>query len=165
MFKNLFINTSWTEEEKIQICLEEAEKICKKLHNTDLEKLNILEYRYTADAAVDELGLDPQLIHQLVEDYVVQILHAYPLFVQNIQKLQEAKAKSEALNFKSLRELAHKNLGVARNLRITDAEILLNELMRQEDPVYLSACLLALVACTVRLKPVCAFHTLKDLQI
>lgn len=164
MFKNLAANESLTQEENIQIYLDEATNICKRLEKTDLQKLNICQYQYTADAAVNELGLDDALIHRLVEDYVIQVLNSYSFFSEYLKKLQEEKANKKKLDFTSLRELAHKNLGVARNLRIKDGEVLLNELMTQEDLGYLQECLLALQACTVRLKPRCAYDTLKNIE-
>ena len=61
-------------------------------------------------------------------------------------------------------ELAHKNLGVARNLRIKDAEKILYHMMKKDDLKYLEACLIALEASAILLKPECAFNTMKLIE-
>jgi hypothetical protein len=61
-----------------------------------------------------------------------------------------------------LKNLAHKNLGVARNLRIEDAQVLLSELMyNHTDFEYLKNCIEALMACTFKLNPPYAYDVLK----
>ena len=165
MFKNLTLNDALSKEEKAQIYFDEATKLCEELTRNELQGLDLCGYTYTTAEAIDELGLDDELINQLVEDYVIQILKTSPLFAQYLQTLLEAKQNNKELDYKPLRELAHKNLGVARNLRIKDGEALLHELMTKDDLQYLQYCLSALKACAVRLKPLCAFNTLKLMEV
>jgi len=124
-----------------------------------------IEYKYSHTEAMDELGLDDELIHQLVEDYVIQILNTISQFEEFIYELQSKKDARKELNYTALRELAHKNLGVARNLRIKDAEILLHDLMKKDDLEHLFICLETLRACAIRLKPECAFNTIKLIEV
>lgn len=122
-------------------------------------------YVYNEAEAMEELGLDDELIHQLVEDYVIQILKSINVFEEYIFKLQSDKDAKIELNYTPLRELAHKNLGVARNLRIKDAEKLLHALMKEDDLEYLYVCLETLRSCAIMLKPECAFNTIKLIEI
>lgn len=122
-------------------------------------------YRYTNKEAIEELGLDDELIDQLVEDYVVQILTSISQFEEIIDVLQEQASANKKLDFTPLKELAHKNLGVARNLRIKDAEKLLYDLMKKEDLQDLKSSLKVLESCAIKLKPVCAYNTLKLIDI
>lgn len=165
MFKNLTLNNALSKEEKAQIYFDEATKLCEELTRNELQDLNICGYKYTTTEAINELGLDDELINQLVEDYVIQILKTAPLFAQHLHKLHEEKQFNNLLDYQPLRELAHKNLGVARNLRIKDGEALLHELMTKDDLEYLDRCLTALKACAVRLKPLCALNTLKLMEV
>jgi len=123
------------------------------------------EYAYSDDEAIEELGLDDELIHQLVEDYVIQILNTISQFAEFIYDLQAKKDARQELDYTELRELAHKNLGVARNLRIKDAETLLHDLMKKDDLEHLFICLETLRACAIRLKPECAFNTIKLIEV
>ena len=76
--------------------------------------LEIHKYQYDFDEAVEELGLEADLIDQLLEDYVTQILKSKAQFTEYLQELITAQENSEELDYKSFRDLAHKNLGVAR---------------------------------------------------
>ncbi len=142
---------------EIRLLVDKANNIC-----SDFFKEN---YRYTNEEAIDELGLDDDLINQLVEDYVVQIITSISQFKEIINALQVQASNDEKLNFVPLHELAHKNLGVARNLRIKDAEKLLFDLMKKEDLDYLTSCLKVLESCTIKLKPTCAYNTLKLIKV
>lgn len=133
--------------------LENASLRCKKLLEENFEHLEICDYIYCSDEAVEELGLDAELISEFVEDYIEQVLESKALFLEYITKLQDDKKQNRELDYTLLRELAHKNLGVARNLRIKSAEKLLNELMRKEDLDYLQICLEALAVCTILINP------------
>ena len=151
--------------EQIQNLLYKTHRLCKKLSVKELSSLDIYDYTYSTSEAIDELGLDDELIHQLLEDYVSQILNTKSQFKKYINNLKELSQSNKELDYTPLRELAHKNLGVARNLRIKDGEILLNELMKKDDLTYLEYCLSALVACAIKLKPSCAYDTLKLIKI
>jgi len=134
-----------------------AKKVCNSFFD--------IEYIYNDEEAIEELGLDDELIHQLVEDYVIQVLNTISQFEELIYELQSNKDAKQELDYKELRELAHKNLGVARNLRIKDAEILLHDLMKKDDLEHLFICLETLRACAIRLKPECAFNTIKLIEV
>ena len=146
-----------TRNNEMRVLVEKAKSICSDFFQDD--------YQYSNNEAVEELGLDDELIHQLVEDYVIQIINSLEQFEELIFKLQSLKDAKIELDYTELRELAHKNLGVARNLRIKDAEVLLNDLMKKDDLEHLFICTEVLKACTVKLKPECAFNTLKLIEV
>ncbi len=132
---------------------------------SNFRHLDVHGYRYDVDEAVKELGLDSDLIHQLVEDYVIQILKSKIQFIEHLDRLKADRDNNLQLNYDSIRELAHKNLGVARNLRIEDAIIFLNELMIKDDLEYLGKCAHALESCAIKLKPLCAYETMKLMKL
>jgi len=144
---------------------QEAYELCDELASNELAQLDIKDYVYDTKKAVEELGLDEELINQLVEDYVDQIVKAITQFESYLERLQESQDNSLSLDYVPFRELAHKNLGVARNLRIKDAEKLLYELMKKDDLEYLLVCLEALKVCAIKLKPARAFDTLKLIEV
>lgn len=152
-------------EEQIEALLLSANELCEELLLTELKDLQIAGYTYVSSEAVEELGLDDALVHHLVEDYVAQILKSVYIFADLLLALKVARKEHAVLNYLPLRELAHKNLGVARNLRIKDAEKLLFELMKKDDLEYLEICIQALQACAIKLKPVCAYNTVTTIQI
>jgi hypothetical protein len=123
------------------------------------------EYSYSSKEAMDELGIDDELIEQLVEDYVSQIIRDVIQFEEMLYKLQSKVDAKEDLDYIALRELAHKNLGVARNLRIKDAVVLLGELMKKDDLEYLFSCIETLRACAIKLKPLYAYKTIKIIEV
>ena len=116
-------------------------------------------------ATPEEIEAVQVFAKQLVEDYVAQIIKAVVQFDVYLEKLQDHKDEKKELDYTPFRELAHKNLGVARNLRIKDAEILLYELMKKDDIEYLLTCLEALKFCAIKLKPKCAYDTIKLMKI
>ena len=122
-------------------------------------------YRYDDSEAIEELGLDEELIHQLLEDYVVQIIKSSITFEKLIDSLKSKKERQESLNYTELRDLAHKNLGVARNLRIKDSETLLTILMKEDNLVDLLKCVKVLRSSAIKLKPECAFNTIKLIEV
>jgi hypothetical protein len=140
----------------IKKTLEETAPFLKKHFST----LEIDNYKYTNTEAIEELGLDDDLINQLVEDYVTQIIKTKPLFIEHLETLKKKKETAQTLDYTPLRELAHKNLGVARNLRIIDGTKILYELMKKDDLDYLELCIKALKCTAVRLSPKCAYNTL-----
>ena len=64
-----------------------------------------------------------------------------------------------------LRDLAHKNLGVARNLRIRNSEKLLEKIMTEDDLNYIEKCVECLFARAVLLKPNQVYQTIRLIQI
>jgi len=150
-----FIEKRHEKNREIRILTDEAKESCA-LFFTYI-------YKYDDKEAREELGIDKELIHQLLEDYVTQIIKSVIRFEELIENLQAEKNVQE--NFTELHELAHKNLGVARNLRIKDAEILLNDLMKKDDLEYLHKCAVMLRACAIVLKPEHAFNAIKLIEV
>ena len=142
---------------EVRALYAKADKVCSSFFNE--------EYRYNDAEAVEELGLDEELIHQLIEDYISQIIKSIVVFEELLYSLQSKVDAKEEVDYTELRELAHKNLGVVRNLRIKDAEILLNDLMKKDDLEYLFLCIEILRACAIRLNPEYAFDAIKLIEI
>ena len=131
----------------------------------NLNELDIHNYHYVIDEAVEELGLDDDIVIQLLEDYIIQILKAKITFYKHIQELKQAQLENRVLDYTELRNLAHKNLGVARNLRIGDAQKILTILMKKDDLDYLRICVKALEVSAVKLNPLCAYETLRLIDV
>lgn len=108
----------------------------------------IENYKYKPDEALEALGLEDELLHQLLLDYVEQVIKSISIFLDYISKIEAG----EDTDFTPLKDLAHKNLGVARNLHVKDAEFYLNELMHSEDLVYLRSCVKKLSYSSIKLK-------------
>jgi len=157
MNEDIKVERRKSKNREIRDLVFKAKRVCNSFFDT--------EYTYSDEEAIDELGLDDELIHQLVEDYVIQVLKTISQFEELIYELQSNKDAKQELDYTELRELAHKNLGVARNLRIKDAEVLLHDLMKKDDLEYLFICLETLRACAIRLKPECAFKTIKLIEV
>jgi len=68
-------------------------------------------------------------LDELVDDYVAQVIKSVVQFEKYLTQLLNEQKQDLELDYTLFRELAHKNLGVARNLRIKNAETLLYELM------------------------------------
>jgi len=151
MNKNDFIE----KDKEIRLLTDEAKKSCALFFTNT--------YKYNDKEATKELGIEIELVHQLLEDYVIQIIKSVIDFEELIQNLHTGKDLQK--DFIKLRELAHKNLGVAKNLRIKDAEILLNDLMQKDDLEYLHQCVVTLRACAIVLKPEHAFNAIKLLEV
>lgn len=143
--------------------LKTAKEVSNRLLQDELKELGIHGYVYSPGMAVEELGLDNGLVQDLIEDYVTQIIKNVPDFKNHIDRLKTAR--DVANSFQPLRDLAHKNLGVAKNLRILDAQKILNELMKKEDLEYLNKCVDALEACAIILNPKVAHKVYKLQQV
>jgi hypothetical protein len=154
-----------SKQEEIALLLKKAKRECAEIMNAQHCGFNLCDYSYTTNEAISELGLDDELVHQLVEDYVEQVIKTKQLFIYYISQLQDAKQSNQKLDFIPLRELAHKNLGVARNLRIKDGQTILERMMKEEDIDCLFDCVKALEVCAIRLKPECAYDTMKLIKI
>lgn len=127
----------------------------------NLKELDISQYSYDPKEALDELGIELELINQLIEDYVTQIVKSKDQFVEYLKDMKDNKE----FDYTPLRELAHKNLGVARNLRIKDGRKILEEIMKEDDLDHLILCVIALEYAAIRLKPTCAYETLRLMEI
>ena len=115
------------------------------------KQLNIVNYKYSIEKAIVELGLDNDLILELIEEFVLQIIRAKDVFLAYIDDLKKKQNSNMRLDYTELRDLAHKNLGVARNLRIDDTQKVLNELMTKDDLDYLRTCVYVLEDCIEKL--------------
>jgi hypothetical protein len=146
---------------RIDKLMQDGDEFIKR----NIEHLNISDYRYEMSEAVEELSLDRETVYQLVEDYIIQILKAKITFYEYIHKLKVDKLEGRALDYTNIRNLAHKNLGVVRNLRIKDAQKLLEVIMCEDDLDYLRLCVKALEISAVKLNPLCAYETLKLIAV
>ncbi|MDY0117073.1 MAG: hypothetical protein RBR59_05825 [Sulfurimonadaceae bacterium] len=158
-------NQKLSKQEEIALLLQDAETECKHLRDKTECVFDLCDYIYTTQEAISELGLDDELIHQLVEDYVEQVLKTKQLFSYYITELDNARENHKPLDFIPLRELAHKNLGVARNLRIKDGQSILEKMMHEENIDCLRYYLKALEVCAIKLKPEVAYNTIKLIKI
>jgi hypothetical protein len=158
-------NVEESQADDVELLKQSALEVCDELFADKLAHLSIKEYQYNTKEAVAELGLDEDMVEQLVDDYVAQIIKAIIQFDEYMEKLQDSEANKRELDYTLFRDLAHKNLGVARNLRIKDAEVLLYELMKKDDLEYLLTCLEALKLCAIKLRPQCAYDTIKLIQV
>jgi hypothetical protein len=165
MLKKYELLNKAIENEDVDIMFDEACIIYKNLISEELSNLHLEEYTYDTTEAVEELGLDETLIEELVEDYVSQVIKSLVQFELHLEELQDLKENKQVLNYVPFRELAHKNLGVARNLRIKDSEVLLYALMTQTDLEYLILCMEALKASVIKLNAKCAYNTLKLIKV
>lgn len=130
-----------------------------------LSSLDISDYRYDINEAILELNLDEIVIRQLIEDYIIQILKSKITFYKYIQELKQAELDNIDLDYTKIRDLAHKNLGVVRNLRIKDAKKILEVIMAEDDLDHLRLCVKALEISAVKLHPLCAYETLNLIQV
>lgn len=146
---------------KIDRLLDEGESFIKE----NLQQLEISDYRYEVAEAIEELSLDEETIRQLIEDYVIQILKSKIAFYKYIHELKKDELEGKSLDYTNVRNLAHKNLGVVRNLRIKDAQKLLEVIMHEDDLDYLRLCVKALEMSAVKLNPLCAYETLKLIEV
>jgi len=165
MLKKLSSYFKPSEKYSVTQMLDDARQTCAVLEEGILHDLHIDNYTYDISIAERELGLDRELVSQLVDDYVAQVIKAVIQFEDYLQTLQNSQSSNIHLDYTTFRDLAHKNLGVAKNLRIKDAEILLQELMRKDDLEYLLVCLEALKWCAMKLSPKCAYNTLKLIEV
>ena len=132
---------------------QQADEKCEEIHG-EFSILQAEDHIYLIERTKEELGLDEELIETLLEDYVQQILTTIPTFRKLIKELQK-HFTHEKLG--QLRDLAHKNLGVARNLRIQDAQKILQILMKEDDLDTIMLSLDYLEACAIKLKPEVAY--------
>lgn len=145
-----------------QEMLDYALKMSNEINIKDIGRVNSI---YSPDLAIKELGVDLELLDQLIEDYVGQIIKACLVFKEFVAELQDLKTYTSNLDYTILRELAHKNLGVARNLRLDDSQKLLHKIMIGDDLDYISICVESLFACAVVLKPEHAYKTIRLIRV
>lgn len=141
----------------VRFLFQKAQKMC-------LDYLKY-EYEYSPAEAIEELGVDIELVDHLVEDFVVQIIKSDSMYREHLEVLKASKANNQELDFRDFRNLVHKNLGVARNLRIKDSSKVLEDMFKNDDLVYLEHLLEVLKACAITLNPVSAYDALYLIQI
>ena len=141
----------------VRFLVEKAQKVCSNYFEYD--------YEYSPSEAIEELGVDLDLVEHLVEDYVIQIIKSDAQFREYLETLKTAKQNNVKMDYSAFRNLAHKNLGVARNLRIKDSAQILEDLLKKDDLVYLEHSLEVLKACAIKLNPVSAYDALYLIQI
>lgn len=160
-FKNKRLQENAELRLAINLALEEGDSFLKQ----NLGSLNISSYRYDINEAILELSLDEYVISHLIEDYIIQILKSKISFYKYIQELKQAEYDNLDLDYTKIRDLAHKNLGVVRNLRIKDATTLLEVIMKEDDLDHLRMCVKALEITALKLNPLCAYETLKLIEV
>jgi PAS domain S-box-containing protein len=148
-------------EVELKEYMHNAQNIYTKYTELGLHDLDISDYTYSVGKAAQELDLDDDLIEDLVTDFVSQIIANKPMFLSYINDLKNEKQNKQTCDYTQLRNLAHKNLGVARNLRIENAQKILTKIMTEDDLSYLILCLNTLEASVIKLKPKTAFKTAK----
>jgi hypothetical protein len=142
--------------------LDFAQTLFASVDNERIKSLYDIGYIYESEEVIEALGVPAELVDELIEDYVEQILRTYSEFQLHISLLWEKDFLGESLDFTPLRDLAHKNLGVAKNLRIEDATILLSEIKQEDDLKIISQCLELLVCSAIKLKPTKACEAMFD---
>ncbi|WP_345978815.1 hypothetical protein [Sulfurimonas sp. HSL3-2] len=142
--------------------LDFSHTLYENIDNEDIKSLCDPDYIYEPEEAIEELGLPEELVDELLEDYVEQILRTYGQFQLHISSLWEQDLLEKTLDYEPLRDLAHKNLGVAKNLRIEDAKTLLSAIQEEDNLERLSQYLELLISCAIKLKPTKACETMFD---
>jgi len=166
MLDKLNIDSNLSKDKKIKIVLEYAQEICDDVFKNRFNSSKLSNYVYSIVEAENELGLDEELITQLIEDYITQIFKANDKFKNLISSIYEKDGVDKNTKLNELHDLAHKNYGVVRNLHIKDAQILLNDLMSKHDDLnHLKDCVKALQACAYKLNPEYAFNTLSLIKL
>lgn len=156
-FANNLSKKIFKKHDSLEKYLEHAKERCDELKN--FAEFKAEDHIYSMETTKEELGLDDELIDSLLEDYVVQIITTLPDFRQIIKKMREDQNSGKSMDFKPLRDLAHKNLGVARNLRIKNAQKILASIMKKDDLDEVERFLEYLEACAILLKPEIAYRT------
>lgn len=147
--KNFFKNS----DNEVEDFLDEANAKCKKLSLELLKDFDLCSYQYDINKSIKELGLEKELIEQLIEEFISQVINNKPLFIEYIDKIKQAQLNGKNPNFTPLRDLAHKNLGVARNLDIDDAQKILYELKTNDSIECLTLFVELLEVSVIRLNP------------
>jgi len=159
MLANIKLNSDLSKAKNTQILFADAIKTSHRIFMKRYNNNELKNYKYNPTFAASELGLDEELVGQLVEDYITQILNTRDQFYYLIDNINQEAKKID------LQNLAHKNLGVAKNLRIEDAQIFLKDLMLVADIGHLKDCVDALESCAFKLNPTYAFNVLHLMEV
>ncbi|MFK5938879.1 MAG: hypothetical protein QM497_10845 [Sulfurimonas sp.] len=146
-----------TEESKVK----DAHSLLKQAKKLYLNFFDV-NYTYSPLEASQELGLESELVQQLVQEYVTQLLQANISFREYLTDFKHLQKDNQELDFTPFQNLAHKNLGVARNLRIKDCEDILHGMMNEDNLDYLSVLIEVLESCAIKLSPTTAFNYFKE---
>lgn len=160
-FANNLSKKIFSRYESFEEYLKRAQQKCEELKNNASE-FEAEDHLYSMETTKEELGLDDELIDSLLEDYVAQIIKTLPQFRKIIKNIRNDIRRGKEADFTPLRDLAHKNLGVARNLRIKDAQKILHSIMKNDDLDGVERCLEYLEACAVLLKPKAAYQAYRS---
>ena len=163
--KKFKLDTTLSKDKKIELIFDEATKTSYEILTNHFNNNKLKYYIYDSSIAVEELGLSQELIYQLVDDYISQILNTMYQFNKLINSIKELHGEDKEINIIELKSLAHKNLGVVKNLRIEDAELLLNDLMTKDDIEHLAICVKGLESCAFKLNPEYAFDVLELIEL
>lgn len=101
------------------------------------------------------------MIHELLEDFTIQLIQSNITLHKKINLLKKEKLYSKKLDFSPFRDIIHKNLGVARNLRVKDSVEVLSKLIEETDLEKIEMLLEVLEACALKLKPMKAYDALQ----
>ena len=153
MDESNLIGTEEPRAKNARSLLRQAKKLYLKFFDVN--------YIYSPLEASQELGLESELVQQLVQEYVTQLLQSNISFREYLTKYKELQKNNQELDFTIFQNLAHKNLGVARNLRIKDCEEVLHGMMTEENLDYLSVLIEVLESCAIKLSPTTAFKALQ----
>ncbi len=155
-FANNFSKKFFNRKDSFELYVQKAQKKCREFKN-NVEHGSEEDFEYSIELTKSELGLDDELIDSLLEDYVTQILLTLPEFYKILDSLRKSCKKGDEPDMQPLRDLAHKNLGVARNLRIKDAQKILATIMISNNLEKIAVYLEYLEACAISLKPSVAY--------
>ena len=165
MFIKFSFTNNLSKEEDIANTIQHISAMCKEEVHHKFRELELCDYHYSIREAIDALDLDEELIEEFLDAYVIQILETLPQFEEYFEELRENDHSLIVFDYSYIKNLAHKNLGVARNLRIRDAEKLLNIMMKTENLEYLELCLDALETFAIRLRPETAYDRYSSLYL
>lgn len=154
MNRSNLINAEDSKIKDVHSLLKQAKKICLNFFDED--------YIYSPLEASRELDLESELIEQLVQEFVTQLLQANISFREYLIEFKKFKKNNQELDFTSFQNLVHKNLGVARNLRIKDCEDILRGMMTEDNLDYLDVLIEVLESCAIKLSPTTAFEVLSE---
>jgi len=87
---NRTIDRRQSKNNKIRTLVEKAQKVSYSFFQN--------KYKYSTNEAVCELGLDEDLVDQLLEDYVAQIIKAVTQFKEMLYTLQSERDAKQTLS-------------------------------------------------------------------
>lgn len=165
LLSKLNLDSKLSKDNQIQLLMAQAIKTSHQVFINRYNNNELKNYTYNPSIASEELGIDVELVGELINDYISQIFKTRYQFDNIICHIRELKDVDKIAKYLELKNLAHKNLGVAKNLRIEDAEIFLDDLMKKDDVDHLEDSVNALEACAFKLNPKHAFNVLQLMKL